>query len=93
MGVVGHDYLNGQGQPLQFSVQGGGTGDYTYSLGDKVLNNDDTDNQYALIDATLPAGMSFNDGVLGGTPQQAGVFTIVVQASDARGLLSVKRTA
>ncbi len=81
-GVVGHEYFNGQGQPVQFSVQGG-TGDYTYSLGDKVLNED----HFALIDATLPAGMTFDDGALSGTPRQAGVFTIVVQASDSSGVV------
>ena len=82
-GVVGDAYSNAMGQPVQFSVTGGTEDTYKYSLGDTVSDTSDAD---ALIDATLPAGMTFTeDGLLGGTPQQAGVFTVVVQANDKSG--------
>src|SRR6185312_9855684 len=80
-------YLGGQQQSVQFQVEGG-SGSYTFSLGDSILNNQPNSgpNQFALIYSTLPAGLTFTNGVLSGTPHQSGVFPLAVQASNAGGV-------
>lgn len=40
----------------------------------------------------LPAGMSFADGVLSGTPTQAGTFNVSVTVTDANGITSAARS-
>src|SRR3954463_9283493 len=51
-GIVGDSYVDSQHNAVQFSVVGGG-GPYTYSLGDRIANNElnNGTNQYALIDS------------------------------------------
>jgi len=46
---------------------------------------------FAVSEGTLPAGLSLVDGVLSGTPTEAGSFPIEVTASDSRGFAGSQR--
>ena len=53
---------------------GGGTGTYTWEI----------------ISGSLPPGLSFSDGVISGTPTQAGTYTFTVRITDQRGRTAEK---